>query len=184
MAVEATPKPIPCRDDAKHRKLIGSVHPDVVPIVIHERVLEEIIDYSEEDMAREIGGFLIGGYHVDGTREYVEIRHFLPAVDARSQPASLTFTHDSWAHFHRQADQEYPGEMMVGWHHTHPNIGVFLSGFDQFIHRHFFSLPWQIALVVDPARCELEFFQWRDGDIVDCGFVCIYDECPDRQEAG
>ena len=41
-----------------------------------------------------------------------------------------------------------------------------------FIHRHFFPQPHQVALVVDPQRQELGFFQWREGEVKDCGFVC------------
>jgi hypothetical protein len=34
---------------------------------------------------------------------------------------------------------------------------------------------WHVALVVDPKQKELCFFQWRAGEIVDCGFVCVSD---------
>jgi proteasome lid subunit RPN8/RPN11 len=64
---------------------------------------------------------------------------------------------------------------VVGWHHTHPGFGVFLSGYDLFIHQHFFREPWQIALVIDPQRQELGFFQWRGDRVSDCGFVCVCD---------
>ena len=73
-------------------------------------------------------------------------------VQAVSGGASLTFTHETWADLHSQVEQKYPTEMIVCWHHTHPGFGVFLSGYDQFIHRNFFPEPWQIALVVDPRR--------------------------------
>ena len=63
---------------------------------VFESVLEQILDYSEQDLTRELGGFLLGGYHFDET-PYVEVRHFLEAVDARSGAASLTFTHETWA---------------------------------------------------------------------------------------
>ena len=141
---------------------------------MHEDVLARILDYSERDPTRELGGFLLGGLHVDG-REYVEVRHFVPAVDARSRAASLTFTHETWSRLHQEVQTQYRDESVVGWHHTHPNFGVFLSAYDLFIHRHFFSAPWQVALVVDPQRQEFGFFQWRRGNVVDCGFVCVTD---------
>ena len=73
----------------------------------------------------------------------------------------------------RDVDQQFPGEVILGWHHTHPNFGIFLSGYDLFIHQHFFSEYWQIALVVDPLRNEFGFFQWRGDQVVDCGFLCV-----------
>jgi proteasome lid subunit RPN8/RPN11 len=151
---------------------IGRIHDDAATIRIEDPVLEEIINYSERDATREVGGFLLGVL-IETPRTIVEVRRFWPARTARSGGASLTFTHEVWSQTHRALDEQFPGERIVGWHHTHPGFGVFLSGYDLFIHRHYFSEPWQIALVVDPKSHELGFFQWRGGEVVDCGFECI-----------
>ncbi len=153
-------------------RTLGTIHDDAVAIFFHEPVLEEVLDYSEQDLGRELGGFLLGQIHEYG-RQCVEISHFLPAVDARSRAASLTFTHDTWAKMNREIEEKHPDQVVVGWHHTHPGFGIFLSGYDVFIHKNYFSAPWHIALVVDPKRHEFGFFQWRGDEIVDCGFVCI-----------
>jgi proteasome lid subunit RPN8/RPN11 len=149
---------------------VGTIHADAVAILVQEQVLEEIIDYSEQDLRRELGGFLLG--RLDEPRRLIEIRRFWPAVDARSQAASLTFTHESWSQMHRALQQQFPDDRLVGWQHTHPGLGVFLSGYDLFIHRNYFREPWQVALVVDPRSQEYGFFQWRGGDVTDCGFYC------------
>lgn len=167
-------KPAPAPDGAFEVKKIGAIHRDAIPIFIYSSVLEEILDYSDEDTARELGGFLVGGLFEDG-RKYVEVRHFLPAVDVHSRAASLTFTHDTWATMSREVEQRYPDSFVVGWHHTHPNFGIFLSGYDMFIHQNFFSEYWQIALVVDPIRHEFGFFQWQGEQVVDCGFLSVSD---------
>ena len=172
--ITPVPKPAPVRDGDKEGKKVGTVHDDAFLIFVHERVLEEVLDYSDRDPSRELGGFLVGGVHED-SREYVEISHFVPAVDVKSRAASLTFTHETWAAMTREVENRYPDGRVVGWHHTHPNFGVFLSGYDLFIHKNFFSAPWQVAMVVDPRRLEFGFFQWRAGTIVDCGFVCVRD---------
>jgi len=169
---EPTTKPMPIAANAVAGKALGTLHRDAVAIFVHENVLEEILDYSERDLQRELGGFLIGGWHED-RRPYVEVRQFLPALDALSRPASLTFTHDTWSAMTRQVDNRFPGERVVGWHHTHPDLGIFMSGYDLFIHRHFFTEPWHLAMVVDPCRGEFCFFQWRGEHITDCGFVCV-----------
>jgi proteasome lid subunit RPN8/RPN11 len=169
-------KPVPKSVPAKHAPttghVLGKLHKESFRVYIQEPVLEEILDYSEQDLKRELGGFLVGGFHSDDVA-YVEIRHFLPAVDARSKAASLTFTHETWAAMTRDVSQRFPDEQIVGWHHTHPRLRVFLSGYDLFIHRNFFKEPWQVAMVVDPVLQEFGFFQWRGGNVVDCGFVCL-----------
>ena len=88
----------------------------------------------------------------------------------------LDFTSDTWANANRIVEREFPDDIIVGWHHTHPNFGIFLSAYDLFIHKHFFGSPWNVALVVDPVKEEFGFYQWRGDEIVDCGFICIHSE--------
>ena len=164
--------------DSKEGRALGTIHPDAPAILVHSDLLDDLVaQYSSQDMRREIGAFLLG-VRYDKPRPAVEIRHFLPAEDTRSAAASLTFTHDTWSALHRVAAEKYPDEVVLGWHHTHPGIGIFLSPNDLFIHRHFFKEPWHVALVVDPRRCEFGFFQWRQGQIVDCGFICLPESAP------
>jgi len=153
-------------------RTIGTVFPDAIPVFVNEATLETIIDYSEQDRQHEIGGFLIGATY-DDRGPLVVVHEFLPAVDARSRAASLRFTHDTWSAMTRGVERRFPDLQVVGWHHTHPDFGVFLSGYDRFIHRHFFAEPWQVAMVVDPCRHELGMFQWRGDDIVNCGFRIV-----------
>jgi proteasome lid subunit RPN8/RPN11 len=162
---------------------VGTLHDDAYTILIADVVLDEILEYSERDLYREVGGFLIG--RGDTTpRPHVEICHFLPAVQAQSRIASLMFTHDTWAAMTRDVERKFPDEAVLGWHHTHPGFGVFLSAYDMFIHRNFFREPWQIALVVDPRRQELGFFQWSEDQVVDCGFVCTKGNGASEADAG
>jgi proteasome lid subunit RPN8/RPN11 len=170
--IEPLAKPAPVRGSAIQGAVMGCIHENTLPLFVHESVLEEILEYSEQDVSSELGGFLLGGYHED-QQPYVEIRHFLPAAGARSRAASLTFTHETWSRLNHEVENQYPEELVVGWHHTHPDFGIFLSAYDLFIHRHFFREPWQVAMVVDPKRQEFGFFQWQDDQVTDCGFVCV-----------
>jgi proteasome lid subunit RPN8/RPN11 len=162
---------------------IGTIHADAYTILVSDAVLEEILEYSERDLHREVGGFLIGCSDTTPKR-HLEVRHFLPAVQAQSRIASLMFTHDTWAAMTRDVERDFPDLAVVGWHHTHPGFGVFLSSYDLFIQRNFFREPWQIAMVVDPRRQELGFFQWIDDQVVDCGFVCTKADPSVRAEPG
>jgi hypothetical protein len=167
---------LPGLGDARSGKTIGTIYDDAPMIVIHGDVLDELVcDYSARDLRRERGAFLLGMQY-DSPRPLIEIRHYLPAAETKNLAASITFTHDTWSALTREAATQFPDDIVLGWHHTHPGFGIFLSPYDMFIHRHFFSEPWQVALVVDPRRCEFGFFQWRGGEIVDCGFVCINED--------
>jgi proteasome lid subunit RPN8/RPN11 len=113
---------------------------------------------------REVGGVLIGRTAADGGLPL--LTGAIPAISADEQRATLTFTQEAWAHVHRVLESEFPpDEQIVGWYHSHPGFGIFLSGHDLFIHENFFSAPSQIAVVVDPRARTEGVFAWRDGEL-------------------
>ena len=169
---EPVEKKLPALSGANGGQRIGTIPRGAIPVFVHGPVLEEIFEYSRRDMSRELGGFLLGGFYKH-EQEYVEISAFLPAQDTHNARATLTFTHQTWAKLNDDVDSLYPELKVVGWQHTHPGFGVFLSQYDQFIHRHFFAQPWQIAMVVDPKKQQMGIFQWVEEELRNCGFVCL-----------
>jgi proteasome lid subunit RPN8/RPN11 len=101
-----------------------------------------------------------------GSEELPQVTGAIPALEADGQRASVTFTHDAWASIHKQLDRDFPGQQIVGWYHSHPGFGIFLSKYDRFIHDNFFSDAHQIAYVVDPHAGTEGVFWWRDGKLV------------------
>ena len=153
---------------------VGTLYEGAAVVVIREAVLEAILDFSAKDLSREQGGFLLGRVYNDAP-QYVVVRHFHPAIQAQGNLSSLTFTHETWAALTQEIETNFPSESLVGWQHTHPGLGVFLSTQDLFIQRNFFAQSWQLAMVVDPRRQEFGFFHWRGEEVRDCGFVCVED---------
>jgi hypothetical protein len=64
-------------------------------------------------------------------------------------------------HIQTEMDRSYADKRILGWYHTHPGFGIFLSEMDMFIHRNFFNLPWQLAYVYDPHADEDGMFTWK-----------------------
>jgi len=155
--------------------MLGVVGRGTVPVFVSGRTLDEVLDYSACRADHEVGGFLLGGVY-EHRELYVEIDQFVPAARAASGFASLKFTHETWARLNRQIEREFCDKFVVGWHHTHPGFGVFLSQHDLFIHRNFFCQRWQTALVVDPRQQKFGFFCWSGQEIVNCGFVLMADD--------
>jgi hypothetical protein len=77
---------------------------------------------------------------------------------SRPAPPNVTFTHEVWDEALTIVDRDHPGKRLVGWYHSHPDFGVFLSEYDQFIHKNFFGGEGMVALVVDPVRGEGGWF--------------------------
>ena len=60
---------------------------------------------------------------------------------------------------------------IIGWWHSHPNFGCFLSSTDLETQQFFFPESYQVALVVDPIRDEFEFFSIDKNS--KCGYRSI-----------
>lgn len=131
-----------------------------------DRVREDIYRHVFGNPDREVGGVLVG-VHIDDAR--VSVRGMIPALEAVGERAAVTFTHDAWEIVHRELDRRFPDQQIVGWYHSHPGFGIFLSRDDLFIHESFFSEPWQFAYVIDPIGLEEGEFCWSAGGVVEAG---------------
>lgn len=132
-------------------------------LIVHQSVLDAMAGHVTTDTTVENGGVMLGS--VDDTTGAVTITGSIAAVGAVSRVASLTFTHETWDHISEVQERSYPDTKMVGWYHSHPHFGIFLSDHDLFIHRNFFKEPWQVAYVIDPLLHQEGFFVWEDGDV-------------------
>ena len=135
-----------------------------LPIFVDLDVLHDMEDHALSDTSVELGGVLLGGQYEDAEgRPFVVITDSLRAEHYESTKGSFKFTHDTWSAITRERDQ-FPAELaMVGWYHTHPDWGVFLSGMDMFICDNFFNKKLDVAFVIDPCRGDRAMFQWT-GD--------------------
>jgi len=137
-----------------------------IVVMVAESVLAEVRRHGQEDTSREQGGILIGTVASSQDRVYVNVEAVIAAPQTRAKRTSVTFTHDSWAHINQVKDGDYPDQDIVGWYHTHPGFGIFLSDYDTFIQRNFFPAVWQVALVLDPLSDEVGFFVWKGNEII------------------
>jgi len=145
--------------------------PTDLPIFIDLRTADAIERHALSDTTVELGGILLGKECLDPAtgQPFVWVNRALEAKHYANTQASFTYTHDSWEEITRDRDRLYPEYDIVGWYHTHPSFGIFLSSHDIFIHQHFFGQPLQVAYVVDPINQTRGFFQWLDGGLAQVG---------------
>jgi proteasome lid subunit RPN8/RPN11 len=136
-------------------------------IDISEKVMIGIEKHAYSNLEAEVGGMLFGRIDEQGVAHIIGS---IPALTAAAEQISLTFTHDVWADILSKGEKQYPGEKIVGWYHTHPSFGLFLSEYDEFIQRNFFGQPGQIALVIDPIAGEMGWFAKDKADKIDLVF--------------
>ncbi len=136
-----------------------------VDILMNEPAFRNAQAHAISNPDREVAGVLIGPppeKQPDG-RYVVHISDTIIAKHTRMHGASVTYTPESWRYIHDKLTEMYPDDdaVIVGWYHTHPGFGIFLSGMDQFIHQNFFTQCWHIAMVLDPLAHQSGFFCWN-----------------------
>jgi proteasome lid subunit RPN8/RPN11 len=153
-----------------------------LPIFLDRRAADAIERHALSDTTVELGGILLGKECLDQatSQPFVWITQSLEAKHYANTQASFTYTHDSWEEITRQRDRQYPEYDIVGWYHTHPGFGIFLSHHDLFIHQNFFAQALQVAYVVDPINQTRGFFQWRDGGLAQVAGFHLTAERTDR----
>jgi proteasome lid subunit RPN8/RPN11 len=134
---------------------------------------EHILQHAGEDTSVEIGGVLVGRWEQDDDGPFVVVSEAIRCDEAAKKSGEVTFTHEAWNKINHEMDTRFVDLKIVGWYHSHPSFGIFLSERDVFIHDHFFSNPGQVALVVDPVKKTEGVFSWRNGKPKPCGHYWI-----------
>ena len=153
----------------------GEIANDDVKVYIKQDVYKELEKLSLSDTSKELGSILLGDYSTALGKTSVVISECIEAKYTDASASTLTFTHETWDYVYKE-QKNYPETKIVGWQHTHPGYGIFLSNYDLFIQENFFNLPFQIAYVIDPIQNLRGFFQWKNGKIEKLRGYYIYDE--------
>jgi proteasome lid subunit RPN8/RPN11 len=130
-------------------------------VAIGSDVVRQIRRHARSSIKTEVCGVLVGHESSDG----MEVEACISGLNAEQAGAHVTFTQDTWEHIYKVKDQQYPNQRIVGWYHSHPGFGIFLSDHDTFIHKNFFCSPKQVAWVCDPHSDEEGCFGWVNGRI-------------------
>ncbi len=130
-------------------------------IYIDIDVLREMETHALTNTNVELGGVMMGRQLVDREgRPFVVVEDSVRAQHYHATKGSFKFTHETWRQITRDREKMPKSMKMVGWYHTHPGWGVFLSGMDDFICRNFFNQPLDLAFVIDPCQNDRGWFQW------------------------
>lgn len=154
----------------------GEIENDDVKVYIKQGVYKALEKLSASDTSKELGSIIIGDYSNELGKTHVVISEYIEAKYTDASASTLTFTHETWDYVHAEHERRYPNKRIIGWQHTHPNYGIFLSNYDLFIQENFFNLPFQIAYVIDPVQNLRGFFQWKNGKIEKLKGYYIYDD--------
>lgn len=155
---------------------VGTIEKDDVKIYIHQSVVSALEEYARSDTKNELGSILLGAYSTALGQTAVIVSEYIEAKYTDASASTLTFTHETWDYVHKEQAEKHPELRIVGWQHTHPGYGIFLSNYDMFIQENYFNLPFQIAYVIDPVQNIRGFFCWKNGRVEKLKGYYIFDE--------
>jgi proteasome lid subunit RPN8/RPN11 len=147
-------------------KAWGNPEEGKVVIYINMAAYDAIFRHGASYPEREVGGLLVGtvSSHKSG-QHLVKIVGIVEAETAPGSQTEMQFVGEVWQQLVASAQRKFPDHKVVGWYHTHPGFGAFLSSDDINSHRIAFSHPWHVAAVCDPVKNELCFFGWDGQEI-------------------
>jgi proteasome lid subunit RPN8/RPN11 len=133
------------------------------------KVQQAIDEHTYSNREVEVGGILLGEVYQNQGIYFVSVTDVITAQHTIFGPICVKFTIQTWLDIIARRKTCYPDKKTIGWYHSHPGLGVFLSSNDLFIHKAFFGdQAWYIALVVDPISKNQRVFAWDNDQIVRC----------------
>ncbi len=133
----------------------------IFPSTVRKRILDHLASSQ-----RELGGLLVGRVaKTPSSRSYVvAVEDSVIAKEFDSSSVSLTMNSTIWEDARNQISTD---RFVIGWYHSHPNLGAFFSGTDRKTQREFFNREYHLGLVIDPVRNEERWFYGSESGAVE-----------------
>ena len=135
-------------------------------IYILNDCLDLVMNHVRSDR-KEVGGILLGRVFENNLsvtpvdKPVVLILSAVSSEVCRNSPVSLEMDTEIWNRVNSRVDDKC---IVVGWYHSHPNIGAYFSGTDRRTQRAFFNHPYSVGLVIDPFRNERKLYFGMDAE--------------------
>jgi proteasome lid subunit RPN8/RPN11 len=147
-------------DFDKTINVISSLGDDLV-VILNRSTKYKAYDFVSS-IRVESGGILIGKVFDLGSefKPIVIIEDCIPSFESEGTSVSLKMDSTIWSKVNASITKD---QFVVGWFHSHPNLGAFFSGTDRATQRNFFREDYQIGWVIDPIRKEEAWFYGKDS---------------------
>ena len=133
-------------------------------LFIPEFVISLMTDHADAglDSDREIMGLMVGRFYRDDGGTYAVVDRPVSS-GLISDRFSVRFDEGSMEELFDSLDLE-EGESVVGWYHSHLDLGCFMSPTDIATQNGLFGGECGFAVVIDPVRQELKVFDSTPDD--------------------
>lgn len=127
-------------------------------VFILQHVVENMWRHVRQHAPLECAGGLFGQPFIQPAElspqgapiTFVVVAAAIPYTLAENSRAHVRITSEALMQAAAEAAADHAGLVPVGWYHSHPGFGIFLSGYDSVITGSIFNSPWHLAIVLDP----------------------------------
>ncbi len=146
-------------------------------VYIDQKTFEKVKQHARRDPTHECFGLLLGNAYFDQAKQilWIYLQEAVPARDTHASLASVEVSTREFQRLNEEVDRIWRDSRgttrKIGWYHSHPNLGIFMSETDRANQRLFYGQEYHIALVVDPVRDLAGCF--RGAGSVACDYLLV-----------
>jgi proteasome lid subunit RPN8/RPN11 len=130
-------------------------------VIINKEAKDLMEKHVTWGIPNEVGGYLLG---LPCTCQSQNMTWVVKAIPGRCNSSRYyveieSSTYDTVWHY-----VEKENLAVVGWYHSHPNLGIFFSSIDRRNSKLYFRKPHQVAIVIDPVRDLKGIYGWTNHE--------------------
>ena len=145
-----------------------------VPLYVQKTAEEKMRNHAMHDPTVEVMGLMLGRVHDWKGEEYVLVKDVVTS-DLESSAVQVRFDKEGYERLFDLLDDIEFEYIVVGWYHSHPGHGCFLSDIDVATQRSMFGESYHSAMVLDPINKKIAVFHMRDGSVEKRTFAVYWD---------
>jgi proteasome lid subunit RPN8/RPN11 len=134
-----------------------------------DKAVSHFEDHSSKGL--EALGLLVGSVFSFEGKNYAVVEDYVTS-DNEATAVSVRFSPLAFSEIARQLKKEN-GWVVVGWAHSHPGFGCFLSSTDVRTQQVFFPEEFHVALVCDPLKKACMVFKVKEGEAEEASFAVV-----------
>ncbi|NLK20866.1 MAG: LysM peptidoglycan-binding domain-containing protein [Epulopiscium sp.] len=165
----------------ENAKLIGE-EPKGLNIYLEDYVYTYLYQYAKTNRGEEKGAALVGYYTEELGKKAAIISGAIQFEDLFCEGEVLV-TEPQIKEMQKKINRYFPDCELMGWMHTQPGYGIFLTTQDIRIHQDYFRESYQSFMIIDPIENAEAFFIWDEEEIKSAeGYYMYYDKNERMQE--
>lgn len=157
--------------DAKERYEERLKEKGYFELYVSKQAAEKMVNHAKRfgRLRREALGFMLGDVCASNKKRFVMVRDIVTGP-LLSSADRVRFDRDSYSELFSELDSSGFDYIIVGWYHSHPGYGCFMSRTDLSTQMSAFKENFHSAIVIDPINKEIEAFRLKGRSCVPLDF--------------